>query len=143
MFLLAESPLPDPHSPVAVGWTLIVITWLLSTATSLVVGFFTIRNLTRKQTREVTVTGENVSKTAFEQHVEHNQKEHENLFSKLGGVDRGIRAEVKKDTEAIHEKINAVAREVSGLTTATDMQNQQLIRIEGKLDTTIRDQRPR
>ena len=37
---------------------------------------------------------------------------------------------IKDETSAVHEKINNVAREVSSLTGKTELQNQQLARIE-------------
>jgi hypothetical protein len=91
------------------------------------------------------------TKADMDKHAQENRKEHENLFAKIGGVERGLRDDVKTDLSQVHEKINAVAREVSSLTTATDLQTAQLVRIEGnqdkrlnqiesKLDQTIRDQ---
>lgn len=52
------------------------------------------------------------------------------MHDRIDGVEKRVLAEVKRDTELIHEKINNVAREVSSLTAKTELQNQQLARIE-------------
>ena len=48
-----------------------------------------------------------------------------------------LSAERKQDVSELHEKVNGVAREVSGLTTGMELQNQRLASIDGKLDRMI------
>lgn len=79
------------------------------------------------------------TKSEMEKALCENHEEHQSLFSKIGGVERGLRQEIKADTGELHEKVNKVDSIVSGLKTATDMQNQQLLRMEGKLDAMNRD----
>jgi len=77
----------------------------------------------------------------FDQLSEQNRNEHENLFAKVGGVERGIRAEMKKDTDTLHDKINMVGREVSQHSAVLELQNQRLAQIDTKLDRLI-ERRP-
>jgi hypothetical protein len=77
----------------------------------------------------------------FDEHTQQNKHEHEQLFTKLGGVERGIRAEVKGDSDALHDKINDVGREVSEHSATLELQNQRLAQIDAKLDRLI-ERRP-
>jgi hypothetical protein len=93
------------------------------------------------QPLEVKGATEYLARKVFEGHAEQNQREHENLFTKLGGVERGIRAEVKSDGAALHDKINDVGREVSEHSATLELQNQRLAQIDAKLDRLI-ERRP-
>jgi len=83
--------------------------------------------------------------------VSENRHQHENLFSKLGGMERGInghlnselktlREERREDTRALHQEVNDVAKKVSGLEAANTLQNQRLAEINAKLDRVIERQ---
>ena len=67
--------------------------------------------------------------TEFHRHVVENKDEHQHIFAKLGGIERGLREEMKADTANLHEKVNKVDREVVGLRSMTEMQNKMLERI--------------
>lgn len=67
-----------------------------------------------------------LAKTEFQSHLEWNRREHENLFAKIGGMDRGItsRIEARLDKmeasnnagrDKIHDRINEVLEAVSEL----------------------------
>ena len=75
---------------------------------------------------EVTKAKQYVHKDAFDKFAEENRYEHENLFSKIGGVERGARAhlDVKLDNmqresndgrDKLHDRINDVLAAVSEL----------------------------
>jgi LEA14-like dessication related protein len=79
-----------------------------------------------KQKREVSFTEPPASKKEFDAHVEWNRREHENLFSKIGGVERGVtlRIETRLDRmekeshaarEKLHDRINEVLSAVANL----------------------------
>ncbi len=70
----------------------------------------------------------------FEAHVIQDVKEHENIFSKLGGIERGIRGEMKVDAEKIHEKVNTVAIDVGSVKATLQLQNQFMAQMMSKLD---------
>lgn len=67
-----------------------------------------------------------VAKTEFANHVEWNRREHENLFAKIGGVERGLtqriesrldkmQADSHEGREKIHDRINEILAAVSNL----------------------------
>ena len=51
-----------------------------------------------------------------------------------------LRVDRKADATALHEKVNGVAREVSELAAATELQNQRLAQMDAKLDRMIERQ---
>jgi hypothetical protein len=51
-----------------------------------------------------------------------------------------VRVDRKADATALHEKVNGVAREVSELAAATELQNQRLAQMDAKLDRMIERQ---
>jgi hypothetical protein len=93
------------------------------------------------QPLEVKDATEFLPRRLFDDHAEQNQREHEHLFARLGGLERGLRAEMKQDTEGLHEKINNVGREVSEHSATLELQNQRLAQIDAKLDRLI-ERRP-
>jgi len=93
------------------------------------------------QPLEVKDATEFLPRRLFDDHAEQNQREHEHLFARLGGLDRGLRAEMKQDTDGLHEKINSVGREVSEHSATLELQNQRLAQIDAKLDRLI-ERRP-
>ena len=92
----------------------------------------------------------------FQQHAERNQKEHDNLFSKVGGVERGLagRVETMDDEwhrlietkfsamialdhtsrQQLHERINGLDRQVAGMKSSVELQTQHLARMDTKID---------
>lgn len=87
-----------------------------------VVGYFS----NRKQKREVSFSFEPASKEEFMAHVERNEREHENIFKKIGGVERGamerldakfaaMQTSAEAGREKIHGRINEVLAAVSEL----------------------------
>lgn len=89
------------------------------------------------QPLEVRGTVEYLPKKAFEEHREQNQREHENMFSKMGGIERGIRSEMKADLKPVSEKVDDMAREVSAHTATLELQNQMMAAMNNKLDRAI------
>lgn len=97
-----------------------------------------------------------VPKPAFEKHIEENKREHENLFAKIGGVERGgvarmetlsrewreivddkVTELIKSDNggrEKLHERINKVMESTAALQASTTLQNQTLAQLGAKLD---------
>jgi hypothetical protein len=75
----------------------------------------------RKQKREVSFHETPATKKEFDEHVAWNRREHENLFSKIGGVERGVTARIEarlndmqsdanEAREKIHHRINNQSR---------------------------------
>lgn len=78
----------------------------------------------RKQKREVSFSFEPASKDEFMAHVERNEREHENMFKKIGGVERGaaesldrklsaLQASAETGREKLHNRITEILTAVS------------------------------
>ena len=87
-------------------------------------------------------------KEELNKHIEWNRREHENLFSKIGGVERGVegrveqkldasRAERREDMHSLHHEVNEVSKKVASLERETEMQNQRMASMDAKLDRLI------
>ena len=110
--------------------------------------------INRAERREISLSAEAVAGPDFDIHVSENKHEHENLFSKLGGLERGITAhlndelralrdERREDISTLHSELNEVARKVSSLEATNTLQSQRLAEINAKLDRVIeRQKRP-
>lgn len=84
--------------------------------------------------RSVSFEGQPVDKAEFLAALISNEAQHKDIFHKLGGVERGVRAEVKGDMEIVRRDIKSVEQSVAGLAASTQLQNQALARIENKVD---------
>lgn len=73
---------------------------------------------------------------------------HKDIFSKIGGVERGasaaterkleeLRHERREDMRILHNEINEVGKKVAGLEKETELQNQSMARMDSKLDRLI------
>src|SRR5262252_8442133 len=82
--------------------------------------------INRAEKRQVSISPEVVLRPDFDAHVAENRHAHENLFAKIGGLERGINAhlnnelkslreESREESRALREEVNDVARKVSGL----------------------------
>jgi hypothetical protein len=97
---------------------------VLSWASFVVMNIVTVVVMSRKQKREVYFGFEPASKEEFQKSQEENDREHRELFSKIGGVERGqiarldIKfAELARDAhegrDKLHDRINQVLSAVS------------------------------
>jgi hypothetical protein len=104
--------------------------------------------LYRRNRTEVSFTGTPVDKKEFDKHVEENRGEHERIFAKLGGVERGVEgrlnakldamaAESKNDREKLHERINPIEGEICALRQASETNTTHLVQMDGKIDRLI------
>jgi len=89
-----------------------------------------------------------VDKKEFDKHVEDNKEEHEKIFAKLGGVERGVEgrlnakldamaAESKNDREKLHFRINPIEGEICALRQASETNTAHLVQMDGKIDRLI------
>ena len=101
-------------------------TWILIAAAVLVIAVQVRELVGTKKRREVSFEETPARKTEFDQHVDWNRREHENLFSKIAGVERGVtdrlgaklvdlehKAETSRDK--LHDRVNDVLSAVSEL----------------------------
>lgn len=90
-----------------------------------------------RQPIEIKASDRFVHKDEFEKAAAANATEHHNIFSRIGGLERGIRAEIKTDTAELHEKINDVAHQNAAQEAKQDLMNQRLVQMDGKIDRLI------
>jgi len=92
----------------------------------------------------VSFSGEPVDKKDFEKALNENASVHAQIFSKIGGVERGASQSIK-DYEAaatesrrkMHDEISAIDRKVSRLEATSELNTATLIRVEGKFDRVL------
>lgn len=70
----------------------------------------------------------------FDKHVESNDGTHRDLFSKIGGVDRGIGAKLTQEVGAVHERVNALEKSAGGLERGQEMMQSQLETMQRQLN---------
>jgi homospermidine synthase len=70
----------------------------------------------------------------FEKHVAENREDHADIFKKIGGVERGAASTIDQRVEVVRRDLVQVGQQVSGLQSETKLQNQQLARMDAKLD---------
>ncbi len=125
----------EPHGYAAIGWVSVILAAIV-VGLRQGIGFW--RDLQDRATR-VRMTGGQVAiadqplavRLASEfMKKEECQMRHGTLEKQIDELRRERRA----DTSELHEKINQVAREVSALIKSTELQNQQLARMDVKLD---------
>lgn len=98
--------------------------------------------------REVTITDDCVCRSEFEELKGDNKREHENLFSKLGGVERGveqrlnqrldkIESDSKDSRRRLHDDVTSIAKDVAALQSESKLTNQRIIQVDTKLDRLI------
>lgn len=131
----------------------------LSTVLLVAVQVMTLVRSRATQKREVTIDGGYVNKHEFEQFVQASRQEIANLFSKLGGVERGGQSRLDERfetlrnefTEAIsannrqseiravelHSRLNPMEKQLGALEAQTEILNQRLVQMDAKLDRAI------
>ena len=82
----------------------------------------------------VAMEKEFTTKREFENHVAHVQAEHDKIFSKIGGVERGANSSIENKVEVVRKDLVIVSNQVASLSAETKGQNQQLARMDAKLD---------
>jgi hypothetical protein len=94
-----------------------------------------------KQKREVSFAGDPVDKKEFERHALENAAVHNQLFAKLGGVERGAATTIKEyelsateSRRAMHNEITEIKERVSSLESRTEMIDRRIVQIDSKLD---------
>lgn len=66
----------------------------------------------------------------------------DDLFSKLGGVERGVRTELKGDIEKLRSDIQSASADVAGLSATATQLNQSLAAMQARLDRFIERSTP-
>lgn len=132
------SGLPEPSSYISIGWilvSLVAIVTGVNQVMKLKAGLLGERKATEvsPQPLEVRVLTDYVKK-------EECVGRHGETQRQLNAIEAAIaeiRAERKTEAGTLHEKINGVAREVTGLVAVTELQNQRLSQMDAKLDRIV------
>lgn len=89
------------------------------------------------QKREVSFTGECVDKREFDKHVAYNREEHDNIFSLVGGKERGLRAEADEKISKIDVEVRKLGQDMAAVKTETTIQSRTLSHLESKVDSIL------
>lgn len=121
------------------GWILgCTIVMALAAIAAVIIAIVALRNKTETvispQPLIVAMQKEFATKHEFDAHVARNDEDHKGIFSKIGGVERGAASSLELKVEVVRRDLIQVGNQVSGLKTQTDLQNQQLARMDSKLD---------
>jgi hypothetical protein len=78
----------------------------------------------------VAMQKEFATKHEFDSHVARNSEDHDKIFSKIGGVERGAKTTPDQQVEIVRKDLIMVGNQVAGLQAETKMQSTQLNRME-------------
>lgn len=96
------------------------------------------------QRREVSFVGDPVEKKEFERLMAENTAVHGQLFSRIGGVERGANEALKKSDDVgsesrrrLHSELQEVSSSVAALTKQADLADTRMFQMDAKLDRLI------
>jgi len=89
--------------------------------------------MTRRQRNEVTFGFAPASKEEFDKHVAQNVREHEQIFHRMGGIERGAQQKLEQairesneSREKLHYRINELLPRIGELSRNVEILNQKL-----------------
>jgi hypothetical protein len=105
-----------------------------------------------KQRREVSFAGESLDRKEFDRLVAENATVHDQLFAKIGGVERGLdgrlaarmdkfEAESHESRRLMHQNVCAIGNDVAALKKEAELANQRAFQMDAKIDRLIERQR--
>lgn len=121
-----------------------IITWgIILTLTTIAGNVATVIALlvNRKQKREVSFGFVPASKEEFDDHRMNNKEEHDQLFSKLGGVERGLRGEFSNEIKTVRSEMTETVRQLAALNNNAELLNQAMAAERARLDREIERRR--
>ena len=74
--------------------------------------------------------GDYATKEALAEHVAETKRQHENIFSKMGGMERGLRAEMDEKFNRITTKVDGIATNVSAVVREAELHTRQLTTLD-------------
>ena len=134
--------MPDPNSFASIGWVIVAIAALCVCANQ-IDDFFKRRagqdghRTVGPQPFEVKAAAEFLHKRDHDAHHAWDMTEHNNLFKKIGGVERGAAQALKDDVDSLRDELTEVGKQVAGLNKSTELQNQQLASIVSTQNTIL------
>lgn len=139
MNLLAT--MPDPNSYSSIGWLLVAVVALITGVNQVLKLVDRVKDKPAPSDLARDIATRFTTKEEFHTHVSLNTREHENLFKKVGGVERGageklaeelqlLRQERRGDMENIQKEVNQISNNTAALQATNSLQNQRLTSIE-------------
>lgn len=96
--------------------------------------FFKKTDVKVKQPFDVQIVEKLATKDELHALVADNNREHDNLFSKIGGMDRGIAKKISDEVTAIHVRINLLDKSSGRVEATTEAHSKQLEQLDDKVD---------
>jgi hypothetical protein len=125
-------------SGLEIGSVICAIIFGAATLILAIVSIFKKTEVKVEQPVSITITEELhkvfANREAFEKHIGENREDHDKIFSKIGGVERGAATSLEQKVETVRRDVVIVGNQVAALKSQTDLQNQQLARMDSKLD---------
>ena len=125
-------------------------TWVYALATVIqIAGTLAILiTINSRQKREVSFAGEPLDRKDFDKHLSENAAVHNQLFARIGGVERGLESRLtaridKFETESkesrllMHQNISAIGNDVAALEKEAELANQRAFQMDSKIDRLI------
>jgi hypothetical protein len=105
-----------------------------------------------KQRREISFAGEPLDRKEFDRLVTENAAVHDQLFAKIGGVERGLdgrlatridkfEAESRESSQLLQQNICAIGNDVAALKKEAELANQRAFQMDSKIDRLIERER--
>lgn len=135
--------MPDPSSFQSIGWLLVCAAAVIASINQ-IDAFFKRRTggadriEVGGQPLLVRADETYVTQKAFDAHVAEARRSYEQIHARLGGMERGLREEVKADIEKLHEKVNTTNIGVARLESETRAQNTMLSQLRDDLAQLLR-----
>lgn len=129
--------MPEPQTFQALGWVCVAIFSLAAGTLAVLKVVEWFRAKPSPQFVADHAARSFVPKEVFNAHVQRDESEHKDIFHRLGGMDRGLRAEMKAESTRIEDKFTNLAREVSEGNTTAELINQRVVQMDNKLDRLI------
>lgn len=119
-----------------------VITWgFILVITTILANIAVIVGTRRKQKREVSFEFTPASKEEFDKHIESNKEEHDQLFSKMGGMERGLRGEFSNEIKVVRSEMVETVKQLAALNNNAELLNQAMTAERARLDREIERRR--
>ena len=122
-----------------------IVSIIISTVCVIICTVLAWITLNKTSRTEVSFTGTPTDKKEFDKYVAENKQAHEQLFAKIGGVERGLEQRMtarldRSEAEALamhrqmHGDLSKVSSDVAGLKSALEGNTALCVRLDGKID---------
>lgn len=71
---------------------------------------------------------------ALEKRLAEHQAVHSEIFTKIGGMERGLRGEFREEIKTMREELSEAANTIAAVNRSAEMLNQQIIEARARID---------